>query len=129
MLFLDFLLTSFKSFFDKTYSFIKYSTNFILKTHNIRLDDQDLMVSVDVVSLFTKILVSQSLTQISKLLEHETLNVIKIFLSSLFTFKGVLYEETEGTTMDSSISPIVANIFMEHFEILAIIFFYLKPKF
>jgi retron-type reverse transcriptase len=75
------------------------------------------MVSFDVISLFTKIPVSEALDLISKLIDPETLNLIKIFLSStFFTFKGVCYEQTKGTTMGSSLSPVVANIFMEHFE-------------
>jgi hypothetical protein len=34
----------------------------------------------------------------------------------------------KGTTMGSSLSPVVANIFMEHFETLALNNFHLKPK-
>jgi hypothetical protein len=72
---------------------------------------------------------SKALTLISKLVDHETLNLIKIYLSStFFTFKGVFYEQTEGTTMGSSLSLVVANIFMEHFESLALNNFHLKPK-
>jgi hypothetical protein len=55
------------------------------------------MVNFDVVSLFTKILVSEALTLISNLVDPETLDLIKIFLSStFFTFKGVCYEQTKA---------------------------------
>jgi hypothetical protein len=58
------------------------------------------MVSFDVVSLFTKILVPEALDLISKLVDPETLNLIEICLTStFFTFKGTCYEQTEGTTM------------------------------
>jgi hypothetical protein len=69
------------------------------------------MVSFDVVSLFTKILVPETIDIISKLVDFETLNLIQICLTStFFTFKGNCYEQTEGTTMGSSLSPVVANI-------------------
>jgi hypothetical protein len=63
------------------------------------------------------------------MVDPEILDLIKIFLSStFFTFKGVFYEQNEGTTMGSSLSPVVANIFMEHFETLSLRRFHLKPK-
>jgi hypothetical protein len=87
------------------------------------------MFIFDFISLFTKITISESLTLISKLVDSETLNLIEIFLSStFFTFKGVFYEQTEGTTMGSSLSPVVANIFMENFEYLALKNFHIKTK-
>jgi hypothetical protein len=61
--------------------------------------------------------------------DHETLNLIKIFLTStFFTFKGTCYEQTEVTTMGSSLSPMVSYIFMDHFETLSLKKFNLKPK-
>ena len=87
------------------------------------------MVSFDVVSLFAKILVLEALTLISKFVDPETLNLIKICPSStLFTFKGFLYEQIEGMTMGSSLSSFVSNIFMEHFKALELNNFHLKPK-
>ena len=53
----------------------------------------------------------------------------EVFLSSSFSyFKGKFYEKTKGTAIGSCFSPIVANIFMEHFETLALNSFSLKPK-
>jgi hypothetical protein len=67
---------------------------------HLHLDEQDIMVSFDVVSLFTKIHVPKSLDLISKLVDPETLNLIEICITStFFTFKGIFYEQTEGTTM------------------------------
>jgi hypothetical protein len=108
-------------------SLIKYSIDFIQKTQNLYLYDQDNMVNFDVVYLFTKI--SEALTLISKILSPESINLIETCLSStFFTFKRVCYEQTEGTTMGSSLSHVVANIFIKHFESLALNNFHLKPK-
>ena len=37
-----------------TYSYIKYSTHFIQEIKNLQLKDNDMLVSFDVVSLYTK---------------------------------------------------------------------------
>ena len=36
--------------------------------------------------------------------------------STYFVFQGQYYEQTEGAAMGSPLSPIIANIYMEHFE-------------
>ena len=45
------------------------------------------MVSVDRVSLYTKIPICEDPNIIAKLLDFETLNLTKMFLSSTFRFK------------------------------------------
>jgi hypothetical protein len=94
----------------------------------MHLDEHDIMVSFNVFSLFTKILVPEALDLIFKIFYLETLSIIETYLTStLFTFKGICYEKTEGTTMGSSLSLIVSNIFMEHFNASALNF-HLNPK-
>jgi hypothetical protein len=96
-----FLVDKLRTFTRKTSS-IKESIDFKTKTLHL---DEDIMVRFDVVSLFTKILFFEALTLISNLVDLETLNLIKIGLSStFFTFIGIFYEQTEGTTMGSLLS-------------------------
>ena len=40
--------------------------------------------------------------------------------STYFTYRGKFYEQVEGAAMGSPISPIVANLFMENFEMRAL---------
>ena len=40
--------------------------------------------------------------------------------STYFTFQGKFYEQVEGAAMGSPISPIVANLYIEDFEMRAI---------
>jgi hypothetical protein len=123
-----YLVDKLQIFVGKSSSFIKDYVDFIHKTHAFLLYEQDLMASFNVISHFTKILIPEVLTLISNLIDLETLDLIKICLSStFFTFKGACYEQIEGTTMGSSLFPVVANIFMEHFKYLSLIIFHLKP--
>ena len=54
-----------------------------------------------------------SVTNIIRLLEY-------CLTSTYFIFQGRFYEQQEGAAMGSPISPIVANMYMEKFEQLAI---------
>ena len=36
--------------------------------------------------------------------------------NTYFSFQNIFYEQVEGAAMDSPLSPIVANLYMEHFE-------------
>jgi hypothetical protein len=110
-----FLAKKLQPFTGQTFSFIKYSSHFIQKTRNFHLDEPHIMVIFDVVCIFTKISISESLALIFNLVNPKTLNVIDICLSStFFTSKGVFYEQIEGIAMGYSLSPAEDNIFMEH---------------
>ncbi len=90
------------------------------------------MVSFDVVSLFTNVPVDETCSIIKeKLLEdtnlhkrtqlhvsvEEIVELLKLCLSTTcFQWRDDFYEQTSGAAMGSPLSPVLANIFVEHFE-------------
>ena len=79
------------------------------------------MVSFDVVSLFTKVPVEESLTLLSQHFNKDILALYKHVLTSIYFFvDGRFYEQTDGVTMGSPLSPVIANFYMEDFEMKAI---------
>ena len=94
------------------------------------MDDQDLMVSFNVVSLFTKVPIEEALeiihTQLQEdqILEERTnippdqiCRLTEMFLrSTYFQVGSDFYEQIEGAAMGSPLSPIIANLYMEFFE-------------
>jgi len=107
-----------------------YSSHFIKQTKNMNLDENEIMVIFDLISLFIKIHVPKDIDLIYNLVDFKMLNLIKIFLSTtFFNYNVVFYEKTKGKSMGSSIPPVAANIFMEQFETLSLETFHLKRKF
>ena len=124
----NFLFATFQPFVGKTSTFIKDSANFIHLIQTLHLDPTDTLVSFDGISLFTKIPIKEVLEIIGNLVNPHIANLIRIFLkSTFFTYQGQFYEKTEGTTMGSSLSHVITNLFMEHFEIQVLETSYLKP--
>jgi hypothetical protein len=78
-----FLSDKLQSFIGKTPSFIKDFFDFIKKKLHLHLDEHDIMVNFDVVSLFTKIHVPKALDLISKLLTLKPLTLLKYALPPL----------------------------------------------
>ena len=87
-------------------------------------------VSYDVKSLFTRILVEESLGICErKLREDNMLNermskdvtmIVRLLLFCLttpaFQFKGTHYQQLDGITIGSPVSSLIADIFMENLE-------------
>ena len=100
----------------------------------IHLQPDQCIMSYDVKALFTSVPIQSDINIITKLLEEDgelqqrtSMSVSHItcllefsLRSTYFTFQGRYYEQQEGAAMGSTISPIVANLYMEDFEKKAI---------
>ena len=106
------------------------SFSFIQEIKHLHLDPHDILVSFDVVSLFTnvpvdetcdiikrKLLDDANLHERTQLSVDEIIGLLKLCLkNTCFQWRDSFYEQTIGAAMGSPLSPVIANIFMEHFE-------------
>ena len=97
----------------------------------------------DVSALFTSVPIDPALKVIKDLLEKDPtlkdmtvigVNVIILLLefclkNTYFSFQGQFFEQVKGVTMGSPVSPIVANLYMEHFEQKTLKYFSPPPRF
>ena len=109
---------------------LKNSASMVEELGNITLGKNDVLTSFDVTALFTKVPVNKSLDVIlDRLLKDDSLHTrtslpptrVRDLLATClnttyFQFQEVIYTQVEGAAMDSPVSPIVANLFMEWFE-------------
>ncbi|KAJ8921335.1 hypothetical protein NQ315_002949 [Exocentrus adspersus] len=120
----------------------KNTPHFIEKLTTINIDSTELLVSFDVVSLFTNVPVDKTLSIVRNKLENDNnlkdrtkLNV-SAFMELLtlcikttyFQLENDFYQQDFGMAMGSSLSPIMSNIFMEHFEETYVKSYINKPK-
>ena len=92
------------------------------------------MVSFDIKSLFTNVPVDEALEVIlQRLTEDETLedrtaltpeqitHLLELCLkTTYFSFREEFFQQTDGAAMGSPVSPVVANLYMEMFEEMAL---------
>ena len=104
--------------------------DFVERVSKVTLQTDELLCSYDVTALFTSLPVGPALTIIQDLLEQDTSlhdrtvlsvqNIIEILgfclHNTYFSFQNKFYEQVEGVAVGSLVSPIVANLNMEHFE-------------
>ncbi|XP_077523139.1 uncharacterized protein LOC144133978 [Amblyomma americanum] len=123
-------------------TFIRNSCEFIEKVRDISVDDDDLMVSFDVKSLFTSVPVDlavdvcgAALHSDEKLGERtpfeapDLLRLLKFCLeNTYFVFRGALYKQVHGTAIGAAISVTAANLTLEAIENQALASFQPRPK-
>ncbi|XP_060534544.1 uncharacterized protein LOC132706961 [Cylas formicarius] len=113
----------------RTASHIKDSTQFIQKIKNITLSPKDILVSFDVVSLFTMVPVKETLDLISARFRNDVTELFRHCLTTTyFQWNKEFYEQVDGVAMGSPLSPVIANFFMEKFEQQALNTAQKKPK-
>ena len=108
-------------------SFILNSSDLVNKLKNITIKSNYQLASLDVVSLFTNVLIQAAVNSIKKrwtLISKNTNVPLKEFLlavnlvldSSYFAFDNVIYKQIFGTPMGSPLSPIIADLVMQDLE-------------
>ena len=137
--FISQLLTPFHR---ETESLIINTQDFINQLKEVTLEEDDVLVSYDVKSLFTSVPVQAAMDAIRSLLEadqsFEERNKIKVrtvlkllhvcLVTTNFRFLDKHYELVDGLAMGSPVSPIVANLFMAKLESHALTTFVSPPK-
>ena len=108
---------------------IQSTSDFVNKAKGLTLQLGECLSSYDVTSLFTSVPVDPGLNIKDQLEKDEKLNdrtvlsvqnIIELLgfclYNTYFSFQNKFYEQVEGAPMASSVSPIVANLYMENFE-------------
>jgi hypothetical protein len=107
---------------------IKNSKAFIQKLNTISLQETDILVSIHVVSLFTKVPLEDTLQMLPQHFHNWTISLFRqVLTTSYFLYYGMFYDKTDGVTMGSPLAPVIANYYMEYFEQLAISSVIRKP--
>ncbi|MGR8252493.1 reverse transcriptase domain-containing protein, partial [Escherichia coli] len=103
----------------KTTSFVKDSRHFVEILKDLQLQPDELLVSFDVVSLFTNVPLDDCLEVINSNLNvsDHIIDLLKHCLEgTFFLYKNQYYLQIDGVAMGSPIAPVIANIWMEYFE-------------
>ena len=104
---------------------------------------QEIITLYDVKALFTSVplqpsiqIVKQRLQQDTTLPQRTSMSISQItsllefcLTHTYFLFQGKYYEQVQGAAMGSPISPLIANIFMEEFEVKGLQSFPNPPPF
>ena len=110
--------------------FVKNSKHLSNDIANRHLQEDDILISHDVVSLFTNIPVTDSLLVIRDRLEmdkhwrqktileaDDVMELLEFILTTTyFSFRGQIYRQKFGTAMGSPVTQLVANFYMKHLE-------------
>ena len=113
---------------------LKSTQHFIQQLQGKKLEPGETIISFDVKALFTSVpvqpsiqIVKQRLQQDNTLPQRTSMSIQQItsllefcLSHTYFLFQGKYYEQVQGATMGSPISPLIANIFMEEFEVKAL---------
>jgi hypothetical protein len=104
--------------------------DFMKQISQIKMKKGDEMVSFDVVSLFTSVPRNEAMAELKLRLERDTklldrtpliiekiIDLINMCLNATyFQFGEKFYEQTSGLAMDSPLSSILADLYMERME-------------
>ena len=118
----------------KSQHHLQNTKDFIQQIKDVKLQQDETIISYDVKALFTSVPIQPVLNIIKNRLEKDqqlqqrtSMSVSQItslleycLRSTYFVFQGEYYEQLEGAAMGSALSPIIANMYMEEFEIRAL---------
>jgi hypothetical protein len=92
---------------------IKNSVSFVQKLRMIHLQKTDTLVSFDVVPLFTKVPLNDTLQLLEQHFERRMIDLFRqVLTSTYFLFEGKFYEQTDDVAMGSPPASVMANFYM-----------------
>jgi hypothetical protein len=105
---------------------VKNNIELVTKLSDVKMENNDRLISFDVVALFPSIPIETTLIFLKNWLEElkiegekikELINLTKLCMrQNVFQFNGKYYEQINGTAMGNPLSPFLADIFMSKFE-------------
>ena len=119
-------------------SYLKDTSDFLNKLKQVKINENTLLVTMDVESMYTNIDHESGLAAVKKAFENNPdptrpdqhiLDLLELSLKNNdFQFNGETFLQTKGTAMGKKYAPSYANIFMAHIETEAMKKSYLKPS-
>ena len=107
-------------------SYLKDTTNLLKLILGKQLATKDLLVTIDVQSLYTNILHTQGIQALNRLLEEAHTDPRKkllisrlvnlVFTNNCLTFNNNFYRQIQGTALGTRMALSYANIFMKYIE-------------
>jgi hypothetical protein len=108
---------------------IKKSIEFVQILNSLQVDTRDIIVSFDIVSLFTKVLIKETMDLLGRHFGEDVLGLFRhVLTTSYVTFNGQFYRQRDGVAMGSPLSPVIANFYMEDYEKATLESAPLKPR-
>jgi hypothetical protein len=100
---------------------IRNSEAFMQKLQSIKLQEMDILVSFDVVLLFTIVPLDDTIQLLSAKFNMQTVDLFRhVLTTTYFLYDGSFYDQKDGVAMGLPLAPVIANFYMEHFEQKAI---------
>ena len=104
--------------------YLKDTTHLIYILLGKKLAPEDILVTIDVQTLYTKIPHTEGIQALNRILEETNTDPMKkllicrlanlVLTKNYFSFNKRLYRQIQGTTMGTRMAPSYANIFMKY---------------
>jgi hypothetical protein len=89
----------------QTESYLKDSAHFIQKIKDLCLELGDMLVSFNIISLFTRVPADDSLNYISEIFTKDLVNIFRVCLTSYFVWGEEFFEQIDGVAMGNPTYP------------------------
>lgn len=120
------LVKKFNEFDPPKGKYVKNSMDFINKIKDVKIGDDEIMVSFDVVSLYPNVPIPEAIKSIANWLQTTTLSILQrstlvdatshCMYQNQFQYRNKFYKLRHGTAMGNPLSCFVSNTFMCQLE-------------
>lgn len=92
---------------------VRNSYDFVQVLDELNIEPEYIMVSFDVVPLFTKMPIMDTTKLLATMFPPDIITLFKhILMTTYFVYEGVYYEQTDVVAIGPLLSPVIANFYM-----------------